>query len=272
MELKTKSQFLLSYHLPLFPHTYSKSLLCLMYQQHFHKAQRKAEAALLASMQQWQQRLEMTQPGLPSSDVLWCSLRLQLLVELQRLAWMRKLTLLEAKEVILRTKAQDLSMQEWCWLEQAHNLVSIMPPPMRNKVKHYDLSSYPPMLIPHPEVMPVPSTLTVIRRPLMLTSSTTDPPSMLTMPCPSPAGALTLTTPTPCLPHLANLIRTIFQMDPSPMPSSGLPYQATRCPLSVTPMAAPRTTARFGVDGKPRPPLPTMPHQRTCQTLYQSGS
>ncbi len=90
-----------------------------MDQRHFCKAQRKAKAALLVSMRQQQRRLEMTQLGLPSSDVLWHSLRLQLMVMLQRLASERKLTLLEAKEMILRTKPQDLLMEEWCWLESA---------------------------------------------------------------------------------------------------------------------------------------------------------
>src|SRR6266404_9877790 len=106
-----------------------------MDQRHFHKAQRKAKAALLASMKQRQQRLETTQLGLPSSAELWRSLRLQLMVTLQRLARMRKLTLLEAKEMILRTKPQDLSMEERCWLESARNLVLIMPPPTADEVK-----------------------------------------------------------------------------------------------------------------------------------------
>src|SRR6266404_6631056 len=111
-------------------------------------------------MRQWQQKLEMTLPGLPSSDILWCSLRLQLMVELQRLAWTRKLMLLEAKEVILQTKMEDLLMQERCWLEQVRNLISIIPPLTLDKIKHYDLSSYPLKLIPHLGALPVLSTST----------------------------------------------------------------------------------------------------------------
>src|SRR6266404_8036130 len=119
-----------------------------MDQYHFRQAQHKAEAALLASMRWQQQRLEMTTTGLPSSDVLWCSLRLQLMTTLQRLASERKLTITEANEVILRSSPLDLTMEERCWLESMRNLMTIMPPPMDSEVKHYDLSSYPPKLIP----------------------------------------------------------------------------------------------------------------------------
>ncbi len=169
------AQFPLPYHLlhSLLPSTTSS--ICPMDQCHFCKAQCKAKAVLLASMKQWQQRLETTQPGLPSSAELWRSLRLQLMVTLQRLARERKLTLLEAKEMILRTKPQDLSMEEQCWLEAARNLVLIMPPPTVDEVKRYDLSSYLPKLIPHPGALPVPSTSTCSPRPLMLTLSTANP-------------------------------------------------------------------------------------------------
>jgi len=70
------------------------------------------------------------------------------MVTLQKLASERRLTLIEAREMILRTKPQDLLMEEWCWLELVCNLVSIMPPLTVDEVKHYDLSSYPPKLIP----------------------------------------------------------------------------------------------------------------------------
>src|SRR6267378_1964341 len=126
---------------------------------HFCKVQYKAEAALFASMKKRQHRLAMTPTGLPSSDVLWQSLRLQLMDTLQKFAIERKLTVTEAKEMLLRTWPQDLTMEEWCWLESARNLVSIMPPPTDSEVKQYDLSLYPPKLIPRQEVPEVPSTL-----------------------------------------------------------------------------------------------------------------
>ncbi len=180
-----------------------------MDQRHFHKAQCKAEAALLASMKLRQQRLETTQPGLPSSAILWRSLRLQLMVTLQRLASKRKLMLLEAKEMILWMKPQDLLMEERCWLESARNLVSIMPPPTRDEVKHYDLSSYPPKLIPHPEAPPAPSTSTSITHPLMLMSSTTNPPSVSMTPH-QPVAVSTSTSSKVVLPSVHNLICAIF--------------------------------------------------------------
>src|SRR6266404_8024415 len=111
-----------------------------MDRQHFRKVQYKAEAALLVSMRRRLRKLETTPMGPPLSDVLWRSLRLQLMETLQRLTSERKLTLLEAKEMILRTRPQDLSREEQCWLESARNLVSIMPPPSLQEVKHYDLS------------------------------------------------------------------------------------------------------------------------------------
>src|SRR6266403_2432116 len=119
-----------------------------MHRPHHRKVQYKAEAALFTSIRQRQRRLATTPTGLPSSDVLWCSLRLQLMDTLQRFASERKLTITEAKEMLLRTHPQDLTMEERCWLESAHNLVSIMPPLMDSEVKHYDLSLYPPKLIP----------------------------------------------------------------------------------------------------------------------------
>src|SRR6266404_7196383 len=190
-----------------------------MDQPHFHKAQCKAEAALLVSMRQRQRRLETTQPGLPSSDILWQSLRLQLMVTLQRLASERKLTLIEAKEMILRTKPQDLLMEERCWLKSARNLVSVMPPPTIAEVKHYDLTSYPPRLIPHLEVPPAPSTSTCTPRQLMLMLSTANP--LLTSMTPHrPVVATTSTSSRPALPPVRDLIRVIFQTDPLPTPSS----------------------------------------------------
>src|SRR6266404_2070356 len=157
----TTSQFPSHYH-----HLHSlltfitSSTTCLMDRPHFRKIQYKAEAALFASMRRQQRRLATTPMGLPSSDVLWRSLRLQLMGTLQRFASERKLTITEAKEMLLRTQLQDLTMEEQCWLESARNLVSIMPPPTDSEVKHYDLSSYPPKLIPRQEVPGAPSTET----------------------------------------------------------------------------------------------------------------
>src|SRR6267378_2794094 len=131
-----------------------------MDRQHFRKVQYKAEAALFASMKRRQRRLATTPTGLPSSDVLWRSLRLQLMDTLQRFANKRKLTITEAKEMLLRTPPLDLTREERCWLESARNLVSIMPPPTNSEVNHYDLSSYPPKLIPRREALAAPSTLT----------------------------------------------------------------------------------------------------------------
>src|SRR5882762_10317216 len=130
-----------------------------MHRPHQRKVQYKAEAALFASMRQRQRRLAATLTGLPSSDVLWRSLRLQLMDTLQRFASERKLTLTEAKEMLLQTHPRDLTMEEQCWLESARNLVSIMPPPTDSEVKQYDLSSYPLKLIPRREVPEVPSML-----------------------------------------------------------------------------------------------------------------
>src|SRR6266404_2138749 len=105
------------------------SSICPMDQYHFRQAQRKAEAVLLVSMRRQQQKLETTPPGLPSSVVLGRSLRLQLMTTLQRLASERKLTVIEAKEMILRTLPQDLTMEQWFSLELARNLVKIRQPP-----------------------------------------------------------------------------------------------------------------------------------------------
>src|SRR6266404_2348833 len=136
------------------------SSTCLMDRPHFRKVQYKAEAALFASMKRRQCRLATTPTGLPSSNMLWCSLRLQLMDTLQRFASERKLTMTEAKEMLLRMPPLDLTMEERCWLESARNLVSIMPPPTDSEVKQYNLSSYPPKLIPRREALAAPSTST----------------------------------------------------------------------------------------------------------------
>src|SRR5882762_3534464 len=149
-----------------------------MNRQHHRKVQYKAEAALFASMRQRQRRSGTTPTGLPSSGELWRSLRLQLMDTLQRFASERKLTITEAKEMLLRTPPLDLTMEERCWLESARNLVSIMPPPTDSKVKHYDLSSYPPKLIPHRGVPAAPSTSTEtnISPRTLLAIATANPP------------------------------------------------------------------------------------------------
>src|SRR6266404_7932548 len=121
-------------------------------------------------MKRQQVTLVMTPPALPSSEELWHSLRLQLMVELQRMAREWRMTILEEREFVL-TQTMGLTMQEQCWLEQTCKLVSIMPPPAHDEVIQYDISSYPPKVIPHPEVQP---------HPLTLTTSTTNPPSTST--------------------------------------------------------------------------------------------
>src|SRR6266404_6098962 len=131
-----------------------------MHRPHQRKVQYKAEAALFASMRRRQRKLATTPTGLPSSDELWRSLRLQLMDTLQRFASERRLTVTEAKEMLLRTPPLDLTMEEQCWLESARNLVAIMPPPTVSEVKQYDLSSYLPKLIPRRGVPVAPSTET----------------------------------------------------------------------------------------------------------------
>src|SRR6266404_9696048 len=150
-----------------------------MHHPHHRKVQYKAEAALFASMRQRQRRLAMTPTGLPSSDVLWRSLRLQLMDTLQRFASERKLTVTEAKEMLLWTPPLELTMEERCWLESARNLVSIMPPPTDSEVKQYDLSSYPPRLIPQRGAPAAPSTSTetnITPRTLLALAAAIPPP------------------------------------------------------------------------------------------------
>src|SRR6266404_5491019 len=180
-----------------------------MDRQHFRKVQYKAEVALFASMKRRQRKLATTPMGLPSSDVLWRSLRLQLMGTLQRFASERKLTITEAKEMLLRTQLQDLTMEEQCWLESARNLVSIMAPSTET------------------ETNITPQTL------LALAAADPLPPSLGLPPLPS-----TSTSSRATLPSVAALIHAIFLMDPSPTPASALPYPlATKRPHSAIPMA-----------------------------------
>src|SRR6266404_8235775 len=199
--------------------------------------QYKAEAALFASMRRRRRKSGTTLTGLPSSDALWRSLRLQLMDTLQRFANERRLTLVEAKEMILRTPPQDLTMEERCWLESAQNLATIMPPPADSEVKQYDLSSYPPKLIPRPgrRVAPLTSTETNItpQKLLALTSPPSPPPDL--PPPPTTSTSLRVT-----LPSVPALLRAIFQMDPSPTLASVLPSpSATKHPRFATRMAPP---------------------------------
>src|SRR6266404_147242 len=243
-----------------------------MNRQHHRKVQYKAEVALFASMRQWQRRLATTPTGLPSSDVLWRSLRLQLMDTLQRFASERKLTITEAKEMLLRTPPLDLTMEERCWLESARNLVSIMPPPMDSKVKHYDLSSYPPKLIPQREVQEAPSTSTGtnITPQTLLALAAADPQPPSPGPCPPTTTSISSRVTLPSVPAL---IRAIFQTDPSPTPTSALSYPSvTRHPLSAIPMAPPCTTTRPGDSVMSPPPRPTTPHPKTGRTLCLLGS
>src|SRR6267378_8282208 len=114
---------------------------------------------------------------------------------------------------------RDLTMEEQCWLESARNLVSIMPPPTSSKVKQYDLSSYPPKLIPQREVPRAPSTSTETnitpQTLLALAAASPQPPP------PGPHPPITTSTSSRVtLPSVPALIHTIFQMDPSPTPNS----------------------------------------------------
>src|SRR6266404_4819890 len=190
----------------------------------------------------------------------------------QKLASDRKLTLIEANEMLLRMEPQDLTRDERCWLESARNLVSLMPPPMESEVAHYDLSSYPPKLIPRREVLGVPSTSTVtnITPQTLLAISTANPPS----PAPAlPPQATTSTSSRLVLPSVPTLIHAIFQTDPSPTPSSALPYQlAVKHPLSVTPMGPPCVTPRPGSSVESPRCRPTTPHPKTSRTLCLLGS
>src|SRR6266404_4041790 len=252
--------------------TFTTSSICPMNRQHHRKVQYKAEAALFASMRQRQHRLATTPTGLPSSDVLWRSLRLQLMTTLQRFASERKLTVTEAKEMLLRTPPLDLTMEERCWLESARNLVSIMPPPTDSKVNHYDLSSYPPKLIPRPEarIPPLTSTETNITLQKLLTIAAADPP-------PPPQGPrlplMTSTSSRVTLPSVPALICAIFQTDPLPTPASVSPSQsAKKHPHSAILMAPLCITARPGSSGSSPPPRPTTPHPKTGRTLCLLGS
>src|SRR6266404_2343145 len=246
-----------------------------MNRQHHRKVQYKAEAALFASMRQRQRRLATTPTGLPSSDVLWRSLRLQLMDTLQRFASERKLTVTEAKEMLLRTPPLDLTMEEWCWRESACNLVSIMPPPTDSEVKHYDLSLYLPKLIPRREAPAAPSTSmgTNITPQKLLAIAAAEPPPPSPGPCPPPTTSI-LSRVT--LPSVPTLIRTIFQTDPSPTPASALPYRsAMKRPLSAIPMAPLCTTARPGSSEPSPPPLFFLILPRTARStrlLYSRSS
>ncbi len=115
--------------------------------QHYQRAQRKAEEAALHSMRLQQQRSAMTMLALPSSAALWQLLRLQLLVELQRLAQEWKKTMIEMREYLL-THTVDLTMMEWCWVDQTCTLILIMPRAPQDKEIQYDLlvpaENYPP--------------------------------------------------------------------------------------------------------------------------------
>src|SRR6266404_3772692 len=191
---------------------------------------------------------------------------------LQRLASKRKLTVTEAKEMLLRTPLQDLTREERCWLESARNLVSIMPPPTYSEVKQYDLSSYPPKLIPRREVPEAPSTSTgtniIPQRLLALAAASPPHPS----PDPPPPTTTSISSRV-TLPSVPTLIRTIFQTDPSPTPVSALLYlSATRRPLPAIPMAPPCTTTRPGNSVTSPPPRPTTPHPKTGRTLCLLGS
>src|SRR6266404_1563537 len=235
-----------------------------MHRPHHREVQYKAEAALFASMRRQQRKSGTTPTGLPSSGALWRSLRQQLMDTLQRFANERKLTLLETNEMLLRTPPPDLTMAERCWLESMRNLVSIMPPPTNDEIKQYDLSSYPPKLIPRPgrPVAPSTSTETNITPRMLLTLAT---PSLPPPPRDLHPPITTSITSSVTLPSVPALIRAIFPTDPSPTPVSASPSRsAKKRPHSATQMAPPCTTVRPGSSRTPsRPPRPTTPHPKT---------
>src|SRR6266404_3435963 len=243
-----------------------------MHRPHHRKVQYKGEELLFASMKRRQRKSGTTPTGLPSSDELWHSLRLQLMGTLQRFASERKLTVTEAKEMLLRTPPLELTMEERCWLESARHLVSIMPPPTDSEVKHYDLSSYPPKLIPHRGVPAAPSTSTAtnITPQRLLALLTDDPPSPSPIP---PPPVMTSISSRVTLPPVPVLLRTIFPTGPSPTPSSASPYQlATKGLHSATPMGPPCVMPRPGSSGESPWHHPTTPHPKTGRTLCLLGS
>src|SRR6266404_1673195 len=244
-----------------------------MHRPHHRKVQYKAEALLFASMKRRQRKSGTTPMGLPSSDELWRSLRLQLMATLQRFANERKLTVTEAKEMLLRTPPLELTMEERCWLESARSLVSIMPPPTDSEVKQYDLSSYPPKLIPQREAPAAPSTSTetnITPRTLLAIAATIPPPPSRRPPPPP----MTSISSRVILPSVPELIRAVFSTDPLPTPVSVSPSQsAKKRPHYAIPTALPCTTTAPGNSGtSPLPPRPTTPHLKTGRTLCLLGS
>src|SRR6266404_5686734 len=243
-----------------------------MHRPHHRKVQYKGEELLFASMKRRQRKSGTTPTGLPSSDELWHSLRLQLMGTLQRFASERKLTVTEAKEMLLRTPPLELTMEERCWLESARNLVSIMPPPTDSEVKQYDLSSYPPKLIPRREALAAPSTSTEtnITPQTLLAIAATIPPPPSQHPRPPPMTSTSLRV---ILPSVPDLLRAVFSTDPLPIPASASPSQsAKRRPHYATRMAPPCTTAAPGSSGTPLLPRPTTPHPKTGRMLCLLGS
>src|SRR6266404_2017041 len=150
----------------------------------------------------WQQRSATTLPVLPSSNALWQSLWLQLLVELQQLARERRMTIIEMREFLL-THTVGLTMMEWCWLEQVRNLLAVMPWIPPDEEIWYDLSSYPPRIIHLPVARPPPSMLTSLTDLLPLTSMIPHQP---------PIGSSTSSEHITPLPPLHNLIRQILRL------------------------------------------------------------
>src|SRR6266404_4453545 len=123
--------------------------------------------------------------------------------------------MIEMREFLL-THTVGLMMMEWCWLEQTHNLLAVMPRTPRDKEIQYDLSSYPPRIIHRPEVLQHPSTSTNLTNLLSLTSM-----------IPPAAGTSTLRGSTAPLPPIHDLIRQILRLGLLPMPSSASPYKLT---------------------------------------------
>src|SRR6266404_4342090 len=182
--------------------------------RHYHQAQRRHEDTIWTSTIRQQQRSAMTLPVLPSSTTLWQSLRLQLLMELQRLAREKRMTVIEMQEFLLMPTA-SLTRAEWCWLEQLRNLLAVMP--RDHEETWYDLSSYLLRVI-HPLVArPPPSTLIGSTDLLPLTART----SLSTAAHHSPLTSTSLTDPillTLTTPHQPTTGSSISNEPTAPLP------------------------------------------------------
>src|SRR6266404_568829 len=195
------------------------------------QARRKHEDAILRSMKQHQRKLTIQPMALPSFNESWTSLKTQLLIELQRLARERQMTLIEMREWML-TPGAELTVMEQTWVEQTRKLVSVMPPlppPPKGSVIH-------------------PSTSTLLKQ------GAPNPPSMST-----PSNTLQL-------PHPNNLIRQIFQTGRFPTPNfDSRSPRVAKHPSVATLMVPPSNPMKLEVVTEP--PV-TSSHRTSRQGSY----